>query len=199
MIFARSRGARRAAAFALLAVTAGSALTGCNALPGTGNKNYVSGDGQVTEIAAADRGKAVDISGTTLDGDDLSLADYRGTVVVLNVWGSWCTECRVEAPDLAAVSKAYDEEQVHFVGINVRETSLANAHAYERTFGITFPSFDDQGGSSLLALRGTVPPNAIPSTLVLDAKGRIAARILGEIPSRTTLKDLIEGAGGPRV
>jgi len=195
----RPRGARRAAAAVLAAVVAGSVLTGCNALPGTGSNNYVSGDGQVTEIAAADRAKPVEISGTTIHGDKLSLADYRGSVVVINVWGSWCTECRVEAPDLAAVSKAYDEKQVHFVGINVRETSLANAHAYERTFGITYPSIDDQGGSTLLALRGTVPPNAIPSTMVLDAKGRIAARILGEIPSQRTLKDLIEGAGGPRV
>lgn len=175
------------------------ALTGCSGFAGTGGKGYVSGNGQVTEIAAADRAKPVELSGATLAGDKLDLADLRGGVVVINLWGSWCVECRVEAPDLVAVAKVYADETVHFVGINVRESSSDNARAYERTFGITYPSLDDQGGASLLALRGTVPPTAIPSTLVLDAEGRVAARILGELPSQTTLKNLIEGAGGPSV
>jgi thiol-disulfide isomerase/thioredoxin len=190
------RHRRGAAALALVALLT---LTGCSGLKGTDGKDYVSGDGQVTEIAAADREKPVELSGTTLDGAKLDLADLRGGVVVINIWGSWCTECRVEAPDLVAVDEAYDEKDVHFVGINVRESSADNARAYERTFGITFPSLDDQGGASLLALRGTVPPTAIPSTLVLDAEGRVAARILGELPSQTTLRNLIQGAGGPRV
>jgi thiol-disulfide isomerase/thioredoxin len=194
LIHRRSRGAVPAAALVLLL-----ALTGCSGFAGTGGKGYVSGSGQVTEIAAAARTKPVEISGTTLDGKKLDLADLRGGVVVINLWGSWCVECRVEAPDLVAVATAYAGKPVHFVGINVRESSADNARAYERTFGLTFPSLDDQGGSSLLALRGTVPPTAIPSTLVLDAKGRVAARILGGLPTRTTLKDLIEGAGGPSV
>lgn len=197
MIFTRSRGARRAAAFALLAVTAGSALTGCNALPGTEGKNYVSGDGQVSEIAASDRGKPVEFAGTTLDGDKLSITDYRGKVVVVNVWGAWCADCRAEAPDLVAVAKAYADKPVQFVGIDIRDSSADTARAFERTFGTPYPSIYDQGGESLLALRGIIPPTSTPSTLVLDTKGRVAARILGPVPSQTTLKDLIEGAGGP--
>ncbi|RJS46119.1 TlpA disulfide reductase family protein [Nocardioides cavernaquae] len=197
MIHRRCRGA--VALATLVALTALLTLTGCSGFADTGGKGYVSGNGQVTEIAAADRAEPVEISGTTLDGDELDLADFRGAVVVVNLWGSWCAECRVEAPDLVAVDAAYDDKAVQFVGINVREPSRDNALAYERTFDITYPSFDDQGGATLLALRGTVPPNAIPSTLVLDTEGRIAARILGELPSQVTLKDLIEGAGGPRV
>jgi len=197
LIHRRRRGAVALAAPVALAVLL--ALTGCSGFADTGGKGYVSGSGQVTELAPSKRADPVELSGTTLDGDKLDLADLRGDVVVINLWGSWCTECRVEAPDLVAVATAYDDEPVHFVGINVREPSRDNALAYERTFGITYPSIDDQGGASLLALRGTVPPTAIPSTLVLDAEGRVAARILGEIPSQTTLKDLIEGAGGPVV
>jgi thiol-disulfide isomerase/thioredoxin len=190
---------RRSQGTAALALVALLALTGCSGLPGTNGQSYIKGEGTVTEVKVADREKPVELSGTTLDGDKLSVDDFRGDVVVINIWGAWCPSCRKEMPDLVAVAKAYDGKPVHFFGIDVRETSADTARAFVRTSGMPYPSLDDQGGESLLALRGVVPPTATPSTLVLDEKGRVAARVLGPIPSQTTLKDLIEGAGGPRV
>jgi thiol-disulfide isomerase/thioredoxin len=188
----------RLVAAALLAVALGPALTGCGSLRGTSGQSYIEGEGTVTEVKVADRAKPVELSGTTLDGDKLSIADLRGDVVVINIWGAWCPSCRKEMPDLVAVANGYAEDSgVRFVGIDVRESSADNGRAFVRTFKVPYPSLDDQGGESLLALRGVVPPTATPSTLVLDAEGRVAARVLGPIPSRTTLKDLIEAAGGP--
>ena len=184
---------RRPAA-ALAALVAVLSLGGCGGLGSTTNKSTATGRGPVTVIEAADRQKAVAFSGTTLDGDELDIADYRGKVVVLNIWGSWCAPCRQEAPEMVEVAAELPADEVAFVGIDVRETSKANAEAFIRSYDIPWPSIDDQGGATLLALRGIVPPTATPSTLVLDPKGRVAARILGPVPSAITLKDLIEDA-----
>ncbi len=180
-----------AASAALLAVLS---LGACSGLGSTSNKSTASGGGTVTTVEAADRQKAVAFSGTTLDGEQLDIADYRGKVVVLNIWGSWCAPCRQEAPEMVEVAAELPADEVAFVGIDVRETSKANAEAFIRSYDIPWPSIDDQGGATLLALRGIVPPTATPSTLVLDPKGRVAARILGPVPSAITLKDLIEDA-----
>ncbi len=190
---ARSRRTRTAAAAALLALLAGPAVTACSALGGTTNKSIATGSGVVTTIDAVDRGAPVEFSGTTLDGDAVDIADLRGKVVVLNIWGSWCGPCRQEMPRLLKAHTLLGDDAV-FLGINVRETSKANPLAFERTFEVPWPSLDDQGGRALLALRGIVPPTATPSTLVLDPQGRVAARILDVVPSAITLKDLAEGA-----
>jgi thiol-disulfide isomerase/thioredoxin len=174
-----------------VAVTLACALlAGCGGLEGTGGESYVSGNGQVTEISPAGRDDAVSLDGEDLDGKDLSLESRRGDVVVVNVWGAWCAPCRKEAPLLTDVANELGD--VSFVGINIRDASASNARAFVRTFDLPFPSIYDPRGTALLAFGGQVPPNAIPTTLVLDREGRIAARVLGPLPSATTLKNIIE-------
>lgn len=185
---ARRRTLRAVAA--LLAVAA--SLSGCSSSGGAGSgKGYVSGDGTITVLAQGSRPEPVALAGTTLEGTPLDLASLRGKVVVLNVWGSWCPPCRKEAPDL---EKAYGElkaQGVQFVGINVNEPSKDAALAFQKKFGISYPSLADDGGKSLLALRGSVSAKTIPSTLVLDPEGRIAVRI-NDATDATTLTAIVE-------
>jgi thiol-disulfide isomerase/thioredoxin len=182
--------ARRVVAAVLLAATA---LTGCSSsgtADGSG-KGFVSGDGTITVLPATQRPDPVALSGKTLEGADLDVTSLRGKVVVLNVWGSWCAPCRKEAPDLEQAYTELKGKGVQFVGVNVNEQSASQAVAFQKKFAVTYPSLADDGGKSLLALRGAVAANAIPSTLVLDTEGRIAVRISGPT-TRTTLVDLVE-------
>jgi len=165
--------------------------SGCDDSAGTGDKGYVDGDGLVTRLVVEDRKTPGAVSGTTLDGDDLSLDEYAGQVVVLNVWGSWCPPCRKEARTLAAAARELEGEGVAFVGVNTKDSSPAQGLAFERRYDVPYPSFFDPAGRTLLAFRGTLNPSAIPSTVVLDEQGRVAASILGEVPSRRTLVDLV--------
>jgi thiol-disulfide isomerase/thioredoxin len=134
----------------------------------------------------------VELSGEDLDGEPVSLEELRGKVVVINVWGAWCTDCRREAPDLVEVANGADPEDVAFLGIDARDPSRENARGYVRTFDVPFRSLYDPKGESLLRFRGTLTPNSIPSTVVLDREGRVAASILGVLPSAGTLESVIE-------
>ncbi|MDO9397030.1 MAG: TlpA disulfide reductase family protein, partial [Herbiconiux sp.] len=162
---------------ALLLVLLGPlVLAGCSGLSGTGDANYTPGNSEFVQIPVADREGPVEISGTTLDGDPIDLADYRGRVVVLNVWGSWCTPCRAEAPRLQEASQNFDAQ---FVGLSFRETSFENARSFEREFAITYPTIADEG-AGILAL-GRYRPVSPPTTYVLDEQGRVAALVSGEV------------------
>lgn len=149
---------------------------------------FIGGDGSVSIIPSADRQPAPELAGETLDGDQISTADFAGQVIVLNVWGSWCAPCRAEAPALVEVDEQLPD--VQFIGINTRDLDPAPAQAFVRAFGITYPNIYDPNGALLLGF-GQLPPKAIPSTLVIDAQGRVAARILGET-SASTLAGVIE-------
>jgi thiol-disulfide isomerase/thioredoxin len=166
-------------------------LAGCTSTQGTGDKGYVTGDGVVREVAPDDRGDPIELSGETLDGEQLDLADLRGKPVVVTVWGSWCPPCRAEAPWLVAAAEDYDG-RVAFVGINNRDASTDNANAFVRTFDVPFPSFFSPGGEALLRFPGVLGPNTIPSTVVLDDEGRVAASIVGPLPSEGTLPTLVD-------
>lgn len=161
----------------------------CGGSTGTGDKGYVSGTG-ITRPPVEERKMPGEVSGTTLDGKELSLEQYAGKVVVLNVWGSWCAPCRKEAPLLAGAARELGEE-VAFVGVNTKDSSPELGLAFERRFDVPYPSLYDPSGRTLLAFHGTLPPSAIPSTVVLDTKGRVAASILGEVPTQQTLVDLV--------
>ena len=176
-----------AACLAVLLVT-----TGCSSLQGTGEKGYVSGSGQITELDPGDRAKPIELSGEDLDGKAVSLADLRGKVVVVNVWGAWCTDCRKEAPDLVAAAEKSTGPDVAFLGIDARDPSKENARGYVRTFRIPFRSIYDPKGETLLRFHGTLTPNSVPSTVVLDREGRVAASVLGTLPSTTTLTSIID-------
>ncbi|WP_445258489.1 TlpA disulfide reductase family protein [Nocardioides aurantiacus] len=167
-------------------------LAGCSGSPATGDKGYVDGSGIITRLAPEDRERPGEVRGETLEGKQLPLADYRGRVVVLNVWGSWCPPCRKEAPELAAAARELAKDDVAFVGINTRDASQDQGLAFQRRYDVPYPSLFDPSGRTLLAFEGTLNPSAIPSTVVIDEKGRVAASILGEIPSRRTLVDLVE-------
>jgi len=186
---------RTAARLATVSVTVLATLVALGATAGCaqtmgGAEGFVAGSGTVTVLDTAQRTPAPPLSGRTLDGTGFSLAEQRGTTVVMNVWGSWCAPCRDEAPDLVRAAKRLRGEDVRFVGVNVREPGVASARAFVRRFGVPYPSIYDRDGSELLGFRDTLPPDAIPSTLVIDPQGRVAARVLGTVDT-TTLVGLV--------
>ncbi|MFF5445619.1 TlpA family protein disulfide reductase [Streptomyces sp. NPDC012888] len=130
----------------------------------------------------ASRPEAPEVSGERLDGRPLALAEFRGQVVVLNVWGSWCAPCRTEAGDLARLSRATRAEGVRFLGINTRDRDRSAARAFVSGYGLDFPSLYDPAGELLLRFPpGQLNPQTIPSTLVIDRRGRVAAAIGGPV------------------
>jgi thiol-disulfide isomerase/thioredoxin len=164
---------------------------GCSSLSGTNQGGYITGDGQVTAWAPADRGRPVTLSGTALDGQRLDLAAYRGKPVVVNVWWSGCGDCITEMPLLQQASQELGTSAT-FLGINTRDNSAANGQAFERSVGATYPSFYAPSGKALLAFPGL--PRSTPSTVVLDPEGRISATVSGAIPSKLTITQLVECA-----
>jgi thiol-disulfide isomerase/thioredoxin len=160
----------------------------------SGDQGFVAGKGVITTVAEHDRKAPGTVEGATLGGGRASLADLRGKVVVVNVWGSWCSPCRQEAPMLAQASRDLASKGVVFLGIDSRDPSEAAAQAFVRQMNIPYPSIYDQSGRTLLAFHGTLPPNSIPSTIVLDKQGRVASSVIGPV-SRTTLDDLVDDAG----
>ncbi len=157
----------------------------------SGNQQgYISGDGNVETIPAADRKKPLALTGTTLDNKQWSSQDVVGKVAVLNLWASWCPPCETEAPDLkkAAEAIAAAKKPVVFMGINYRDNPDSGRSTAAR-WGIPFPSLDDPGGTTILALQGKV--TSPPTTLVLDRTGRIAARVSGPVTA-STLSGLVD-------
>jgi len=148
------------------------------------------------------REDAISLDGEDLDGDPLAVQDFRGKPVVLVVWGSWCAPCRDEAPDVVGAANDLGDD-VQFVGINIRDASTAQARAFTRKFDVDFPSFYSPSGEALLAFPGVLGLRTIPAFAVLDSEGRVAASIIGKLPSRQTLvdvtKDVVdETRDGPR-
>jgi thiol-disulfide isomerase/thioredoxin len=190
-------GAVAALTLGLLATSGCGAASSSSASSGQpADQQFVSGPGTVTRVPASDRAAAPKLAGTLLDGSSFDLAEHRGKVVVLNVWGSWCPPCRAEAPHLQRVWSETRSSGVQFVGIDTRDTT-ASAQAFERRFGITYPSLVDDDGRLLLAFRSTLPPNAIPSTIVVDRQGRVAARIVGAT-TYEKLRALVDGIAAER-
>ena len=149
-----------------------------------GGKNYIAGDGSVAEFAPAERGTPVEFTAELFDGTPVSGADLRGEPALLNFWYAACAPCRVEAPHLVSLHERFAPQGVRFLGVNVRDT-VTTAQAFERTFDIPYPSVEDASGDVLLAMTDHVPPQAVPSTLVLDRQGRVAARVLGAVQEGT--------------
>ncbi|MEV0582996.1 TlpA disulfide reductase family protein [Nonomuraea sp. NPDC050310] len=165
---------------ALLAVVATGCAGSQGGQPQAGDTRFVAGDGKMQTFAAADRKPAPDIKGETLDGGQVALSQYKGKVVVLNFWASWCNPCRAEAPILKDVAAKTKASGVEFLGVDFKDTKT-EALAFERSEQPGYPSLFDQPGKVALAFQGTVPPAAIPSTLIIDKQGRVAARALGAI------------------
>jgi thiol-disulfide isomerase/thioredoxin len=177
----------------LVLVAAVLALAGCatgtDAVARGGTFEFVSPGGK-TDIfydPPATRGVVGDLSGDSLTepGTTVSLDRYRGQVVVLNVWGSWCGPCRSEAADLVQVAAATVGQRVQFIGIDVRDSQQAGAD-FARDFGLTYPSIFDPPGRTLLALKG-IPRSVVPLTVVLDRQHRVAAVFLHAVHAQDLL------------
>ncbi|MGZ9928703.1 TlpA disulfide reductase family protein [Streptomyces sp. NC-S4] len=135
-----------------------------------------------TVIDPADRPAAPVLAGDDLDGKPVRPEDLRGHVVVLNVWASWCGPCREEADDLARLDRLNRDQGVRFLGINTRDPDRAAARSFVSAHGIGFPSLHDPAGELLLRFPpALLNPRAIPSTLVIDRRGRIAVSIGGPV------------------
>ncbi|SHG78473.1 Peroxiredoxin [Geodermatophilus nigrescens] len=197
----RSRGGpgRRA----LLAAVAGLAvLTGCSTgddqvdVTNGGQFRFVAGTPAGEVIPEGERQSAPDFGGTLLGGGDWTSDELDGRIAVLNFWGSWCAPCRVETPQFQEVYAEVRDEGVEFLGLNVKEADEQFGQAFVDTQGIEFPSLYDPAGEVALTFRD-YPANAIPSTIVLDREGRVAAVYTGEV-SQDDLRavlDLLLGEG----
>lgn len=189
-----SRHARRLVVAIAIAVV----LTGCTANDSlaeqyrSGNgQGYISGDGAYTVIAEADRGEPIKFAGVIETGDTVSSDDYRGDVLVVNFWYAACPPCRLEAPDLEAISQQFSPDGVSFLGVNIYDQA-PTAMSFAKEFGVTYPSIlDVNDGSMRLAFAGQVAPNSVPTTLVLDQQGRVAARISGVVSEPSVLRSMI--------
>lgn len=163
----------------------------CSGVGSDGGPGYITGEGVVEQIAVADRVAMPPLQGGTLDGGTFDSRDYAGKVLVVNVWGSWCPPCRKEAPGLRQVWEETRSQGVQFVGVDVRDNDAA-ALAFERSYKITYPSITTaDSGPALLALGSILPRNAIPSTVIVDRDGMVAARVVGRT-TYTTLSDLVD-------
>ncbi len=185
------RSLRRVAAptLALLALVL---LAGCSGVGTEGSTGgYVSGSKFVTYVEPDDRSPAPELSGETLEGEQLSSEEFAGRTLVVNVWGSWCPPCRAEAPVLEQVAGDYADRGVQFLGLNVRD-DLAAARAFERRQGVSYPSIVDAGGRNQLGFADSLPSQAIPTTWVIDEQGRVAARIVDPQLRESTLTAVID-------
>jgi len=193
----RGDGAARTTAAVLSAV---AVLAGCGggitAERSTGG--FAQGDYGITVVPAGERVPAPDLSGETLSGGQVSLADLAGKTVLVNVWGSWCVPCRDEVDDLVAARRQLPADSVAFLGVNIRDDRAA-AVAFERRFGVTWPSLYDPSSSLLLGFRDSLSAAAVPTTYVIDVEGNVAVRMLDKQTAQTfvaVVTDVQEGTGG---
>ncbi len=184
-------------AVVVIAVIALSSLAGCASTAGRTSggdeAGYVSGDASVTTWEKGSRPGPIALAGTDYSGQPVDVASWLGDVVLVNTWYAACPPCRAEAPDLATIARDYAPAGVHAVGLNFTDEAGA-AQSFERTFDLPYPSIEDTDGSAVASLQGTVPVQAVPTTVLLDREGHVAARILGTAdPStlRTLLDELL--------
>jgi thiol-disulfide isomerase/thioredoxin len=182
--------------WAILAALGALLLAGCSTGAGAvdvnngGEFRFVAGTPAGEVIPADERAAAPEFSGQLLGGGEFSSTELAGDVAVLNFWGSWCAPCRVETPEFQEVYADVKDQGVQFLGLNVKETSEQFAVAFVDRFGIAFPSLYDPRGEVALAFRG-YPANAIPSTIVLDRQGRVAAVYTGTV-SKQDLRTVLD-------
>ncbi|WP_405997957.1 TlpA family protein disulfide reductase [Streptomyces sp. NBC_00829] len=160
---------------------------------GGGSTNFVAGNGGISTVPRSERQPAHELKGETLGRKQLDVADLKGKVVVMNVWGSWCPPCRAEAPSFAKVAEETKAKGVEFVGINTRDTQRSPAIAFENDYGLKYPSLYDPIGKLIINgfPKGSLNPQTIPSTIILDRDGKIAARALKAL-NEEDLRKLID-------
>ncbi|MCC9311594.1 TlpA family protein disulfide reductase [Kitasatospora sp. RB6PN24] len=167
----------------LTAAAAALTLAGCSSTgsggSGDAQAGFVTGSGGIDTVPVAARKPAPAISGNDLTGKPTALSDFQGKVVVVNIWGSWCSPCRAEAKGLEQVYEKDKGQGVQFLGINTRDTDVTNAKQFEDVNGISYPSIYDPDGTQILKFpKGSLNPQSIPTTVVIDRQGRLAARAM---------------------
>ncbi len=148
---------------------------------------FVSGDGTSIFLKKNERKPAPELSNVEFLSSEIDLKTLKNKVVLINVWGSWCSPCRKEAPELEELYLKNKADNVEFIGINIRDSKIS-ANRFIENFSITYPNIFDRDGKLLLGYKDSLPANAIPSTILIDKNGLVAARQLGPID-----KSLIQG------
>jgi thiol-disulfide isomerase/thioredoxin len=167
-------------------------LTGCTEQGAqTADSGYISAGDGAWEQWKQPTTAPVTFSGTTVDGTTFSSKRYLGKVVVVNFWYAGCAPCRAEAPILQGLYSTYQDRGAMFLGVNVVDQA-PTAISFEKAHGVSYPSvLDSATGTARNAFSGAVSASTVPVTFVLDKKGRIAARIVGELQSKSILDTLI--------
>lgn len=189
---------QRLVSVAVSAAVAVSVLAGCAGNDDladqyrSGNeKGYIAGDFRVVEIPPEQRGDPVVFEGVNETGDKVISGQYQGSVLVVNFWYAACGPCIVEAPLLEQVWQDYQGQPVAFLGVNTYDQP-ATALSFAADNNVTYPSvIDVTDGRVKLAFAQATPIQATPTTLVLDREQRVAARIIGQLPSTSILSTLI--------
>ena len=181
----------------VVAVAASIMLTGCTNDPladqyaNGSDQGYISGDGSTVELTPDQRTDPVEFEGVDESGNTISSADYLGSVYVVNFWWAGCAPCIVEAPDLADLAADYD--RVPFLGVNTSD-GADTARTFAEEHGIPYPSILDVKtvGVQLAFAESGMPPNAVPTTFIVDTEGRVAGRISGLIRDPSILAAMID-------
>ncbi|MFH9423241.1 TlpA family protein disulfide reductase [Streptomyces sp. NPDC017529] len=180
----RLASSRRTTLLAAGAALAALTLSACGEGTSGGSEQtqFVQGEGGVATVAKKDRKPVPALSGETTRGEKLDVAAYKGKVVVLNVWGSWCGPCIAEAANFAKVANETKAKGVQFVGINTRDSQQSQAVSFEDQHKMPYPSLFDPTGKLMLRFpKGSLNPQSIPSTIAVDREGKIAARSIGPL------------------
>ena len=178
------------AALIIVGMVTGCTTTAQSSDAGTGT-SFSDGTFQVAEIAVSDRGEPVQFEGVIETGETVTSDDYRGEVLVVNFWYAACGPCIVEAPMLEEVFLRFQNEEVDFLGVNTYDQA-ETALSFARENNVTYPSvIDVNDGQVKLAFAQLTPIQATPTTLVMDRQGRLAARIIGQLPSASILSTIV--------
>ncbi|WP_434600154.1 TlpA family protein disulfide reductase [Streptomyces sp. A5-4] len=157
------------------------ALTGCSSPDTLSTEQPLKEQPLFFSIPLAERPDAPNFSGKSLDGKATRLPDYRGKVVVVNAWASWCGPCRLESPALDRTQRKLKDQGVQILGINT-EQSVDNALAFQRDYKLSYPSLHDPAGKQFLKLpRGVVNAQALPFSLIVDRSGKVAGAVRGAV------------------